>query len=470
MPRPPAKRGRVARQKAAAQPVQPTPLAKRRIEDIDDLSDAQNAKSANSTALHDSRTRKHETPQTSTVTGARGQQFASAIRRAGDASSKIQKIGTPGFDSSMLSNFRPRPRQPSILHLMDDNDDDEEENSSDLDSEAFLGSFDPEDESTPLNFNRRKTLPVENLPPSPSPMKKAVERSQSQEVNGSPLSNAKRRKVIAVEVPGTQPDYPTLTSNQIAAADAAAEDENAEHVQETDAERDLDDDDDDEISLPEPLDRQTSPEILSQTMIPPMSSSVAGSPVKSPNKASHSTPSQTPRTSAKQARISTATLRENLLPVRRRRRPQRQRAGMGAFDVPSEEDEGDAGRATDEDELSYLPSKGRKGSRKALRSNKQGANKKIERTTRSAKERTTSKPADATKKTALSRTYSRRSQDKENDVDEDATDAPEAVAQTDGSLPIQSEELLKAKLKFKEVDRWQMDFEDVVVEQGSPYR
>ena len=472
MPRPPAKRGRVAHQKPAAQPVQPTPSTKRRIDDIDDSNDAQKTTSAKNTALDDSRARKHETPRTSRVTGARGQQFASAIRRAGDASAKIQKIGTPGFDSSMLSNFRPRPRQPSILHLMDDDD---EENSSDLDSEAFLGSFDPEDESTPLNFNRRKTLPLEDLLPSPSPTKKAIE--QSQESNGSPSGSAKRRKLIAVEVPATQPDeYPTLTSDQIAAADAAAEDENEEHVQETDAELDLDDDDD-EIPLPEPLDRQMSPEILSQTMVPPMSSSVTGSPVKSPKKASQPTPSQACRMSTRQTRISTATLRDNLLPVRRRRRRQRQRAEMEAFDVPSEdEEEADAGRATDEDELSYLPSKGKKGTRKALRSNKQGANKKIGRSTRSGKEKTTSKSVEATK-TRLSRsgkdqvTYSRRrSQDKENDVDEVDSDVPEDIADTEGTLPVRSEELLKAKLKFEEVDRWEMDFEDVAVEQGSPYR
>lgn len=444
------------------------------------------SKTANNTTLDDFRSRKHETPRTSRLPGARGQQFASAIRRAGEASSKIQKMGTPGFDSSMLSNFRPRPRQPSILHLMD-GDDEDEDGSSDLDSEAFLGSFDPEDESTPLNFNRMKAMPLDDLPPSPSPKKRAV--PQSPQSTQSPQSSTKKRKLIAIEVPATQPDeYPTLTSDQIAAADVAAEGE--DHVEETDANVSSDDDDDDdEIPLPEPLDRQRSPEILSQTMVPPMSSSVTSSPVKSREKAQKPTASQDRRISTKQTRISTATLRDNLLPVRRQRRPQRKRAGMETFDVPSDdEEEGNAGGATDEDEISYLPSKGtRKGPRKALRSNKQGANKKIERATRTAKEKKKGplKPVvEAPSKTRLSSkagkdqvTYSRRrSQDKENEADdgedenEDASDAPD----NDGDAGIprrrRGEELVKARLKFAEVDQWEMDFEDISPEQSSPYR
>ncbi|KAL1958088.1 hypothetical protein VTO42DRAFT_5128 [Malbranchea cinnamomea] len=478
MPRPPARRGRVAGQKAGARPVQPTPTTKRRVEDADGFRAAHRplsvSKPSSGSGLEDAKRRIHETPRTTRLPGARGgQPLASALRRADDASSKIQKIGTPGFDSSMLSNFRPRPRQPSILHLMDDDED--EDGSSDLDSEAFLGSFHPEDESTPLNLGRRKTLPpAEALPPSPSPRKQnAVHQS---------TPSVKKRRLFAVEVPVLDSDgYSTLHSDQITAGDAAVDNEEQQQQQPDDDAADHSSDDD-SIPLPEPLDQQLSPEILSQTMAPPISSSPIFSPPQASTQPSKPTPSQTRRLSSHQLRISTATLRENLLPLRRRRRQLRPRSGMEQFDVPtdSDDEEENAGRAADEDELSYLPNKdGRRRTKKnPLKSNRQGVNKKIERpsrTSRGGKDKGST--AETTWRTWQSRpakaqlTYSRRrSPDKENDDAMEASDVPQDDAPEDASHVICSKELLKAKKFFAEVDQWQMDFEDVSGEQSSPYR
>ncbi|PYH87742.1 hypothetical protein BO71DRAFT_489332 [Aspergillus ellipticus CBS 707.79] len=97
------------------------------------------------------------------VTRARGYSSTlSVVGRKGDAGSKVP--GTPAFESSILSNFRRRPRQPSILQMMQTDD-----GSSDLDDDVFLGGLSPEDESTPLDLSKgRSLLTGHRALPSPS--------------------------------------------------------------------------------------------------------------------------------------------------------------------------------------------------------------------------------------------------------------------------------------------------------------
>ncbi|WEW57925.1 hypothetical protein PRK78_003392 [Emydomyces testavorans] len=420
--------------------------------------------------------------------GARGR-FSVGPKR-GDTSSLIQKIGmgTPAFESSRLSAFRPRPRQPSILQLMAD------DGSSDLgDDEDFLGGFEPEDESTPMNLGRRKTLTrdqlvagdisadidddadEEQMPESPTRRDPGLNT-----VSLSP-GNPRKRKLIAVVIPSTQ--SPGRHESQIP-KELPLEDD-VDVVEET--EHTASEDDDDllpPMRLPEP---EQSLEAWSQTRAPPMSSSPLPSPRKSP--VLHKSSAKGPKKKVKEKReprllVSTATLQASVMPQRRRRK--RRLNGKGEFDVFDENDDSSDRSPSpeigpDEDELSYLPARvGRKASGKKLKENKAASNRLLtqgQRPVHKQKLNATSKDGSDTRlsrpSTGKARvTYSRRREaDGESDIIEvSAVDEGNAAAKvTDGGCVV-SEELLQQAKKFAEVDQWTIDFEDVEAEKSSPYR
>lgn len=427
---------------------------------------------------------------TSIVAGAahaaRGR-FSVGPKRNNDASSLIQRMtagmGTPAFDSSMLSVFRPRPRKGSILQLMAD-----EDGSSDLgDEEDFLGSFEPEDESPPLFLGKRKTLTrdeiaaggnvdddgddEDGMPESPTRRKSGFTVVPSSSSPG----NSRKRKLNAVEVPNTQETErrESLRQNRTSLANTHAED--TEVVEETD---NAASEDDDSLLPPMPsFEPQISPEKWSQTLALPLSSSPATSPEKSPiqPRSSAKGPKKKDKTAAKaQPVITTATLQANLMPQRRQRRKRPQRRDQ--FDVfhdntsersPSRELE------ADEDELSYLPSHTRrKTPGMKLRENKTAPNRPSRRSQRtgdkgkSAADKDDPKNGQGQAPTGKSRvTYSRRREQAE-DLDVFSTDADT----TEGGWQA-SDELKQQAKKFAEVDQWCMDFEDVVItDEGSQYR
>ncbi|GKZ51680.1 hypothetical protein AbraIFM66951_006739 [Aspergillus brasiliensis] len=140
------------------------------------------------------------------ATRARGYSSTLSVAgRKGDAGSKVP--GTPAFESSILSNFRRRPRQPSILQMMQaedgssdfDDDDDDEDN-------IFLGSLSPEDESTPLNLSRvqdspgafSQTLapPMSSSPPLSPTHTTSPEMTQEKRIDKSAKSTASRKLVL----------------------------------------------------------------------------------------------------------------------------------------------------------------------------------------------------------------------------------------------------------------------------------
>ncbi|EEP76063.1 predicted protein [Uncinocarpus reesii 1704] len=404
--------------------------------------------------------------------------------KRGDASSLLQKmgVGTPAFESSMLSAFRPRPRQHSILQLMADDE------SSDFgDDEDFLGSFEPEDESTPLHLGKRKTISrgevilgggdgsgtcvddVGRIPGSPTRGDVSLVTA-----SGSPVNIKKRKIMVLVPPPSNRlarrepsPEMESIPNHEIG----------VEVVEETEHSPSEDDDD-----LLPPMGRPTremSPEAWSQTLAPPLSS-----PTTSPNKSP-----ERPRSHAKSRKkkgkpdseakllVSTAALQANLLPQRRRRR--RRLNGNGEFDVFDDND-GSSARspspelAPDEDELSYLPIRpGRKASTKKLKENKTALNRLPKRGKRpGAKEKSTDsnerKPSKPSRDGARV-TYSRQ---RPANAEADALSVPEGDVEdagTEGGRFV-SEELVRQSAKFAEVDQWSIDFEDVVVEQGSSYR
>ncbi|KMU85520.1 hypothetical protein CIHG_03303 [Coccidioides immitis H538.4] len=415
--------------------------------------------------------------------GARGR--FSVGPKQGDANSFMQKIGmgTPAFESSMLSAFRPRPRQKSILQLMADDE------SSDLgDEENFLGSLEPEDESTPLNLGKRKTLTREELASSDgccdiqddideeripeSPLR----RLSSFRTAFSSPTNLKKRKIMVV-VPVLAPEELSQYEYHRDTEEPVPDIENIDDVEIVEETQHSPSEDDDDLLPPmRQAPPEQSPEAWSQTLAPPMSSSPARSPIKSParRKSSTKAPKKKIKTDSEaQPHISTATLQASLMPQRRRRR--RRLAGNSEFDV-FDDDDGTLERSSspelrpDEDELSYLPVQSRRrGTSKKLKENRAALNRLPRRGESSGSKEKRRKPVEA----RLSRpsrgkeraTYSRRRAGDE----ENSTISLEDTRDLKDGGNFVSEELLKQAAKFTEVDQWSIDFEDVEAE-SSPYR
>ncbi|KAL4949144.1 hypothetical protein BDW69DRAFT_80774 [Aspergillus filifer] len=357
--------------------------------------------------------------------------------RKGDTSSRIP--GTPAFESSVLSNFRRRPRQASILHMMHD-----EDRSSDYDDDDFLGGLSPEDESTPLNISRGKSLVL----------RPAVSSAEASPTLPSSGKSSKRKR------PSAGPNVSHLPS-QTASSAPGSPTPCMEFRQR-------------EVSADLPRLPQSTPR-FSETMVPPISSPVPDLTRESSTRDSDSLSPQTKTRRDPKTRkprdgelgISTAALQDRLLPRRRERRKARQ--GVSRFDVPSESEEDDLPSILpDDDELSYLPMQKRARTRqrpasrpKQVHENRgkieSKSNGKSPKTLKqygaSAREDTSggkeNEPADMS--SPLSSALNTDELESEFELD------PEAPAKT-----YLSEELRLQALKFAEVDRWQMEFEDVV--------
>ncbi|KAJ5473647.1 hypothetical protein N7475_003213 [Penicillium sp. IBT 31633x] len=362
--------------------------------------------------------------------------------RKGDTSSRVP--GTPGFDNSVLSNFRRRPRQQSILQMMQADED----GSSDLDDDDFLGGLSPNDESTPLNLPRGKSLPI-----------KPIEESSS--LSESPLSSggSRKRKRMTQEIQVPQSpvdiveDTPTATPIQRDLSRHEVEQVIDNEHPELEVEYE---DEEAEIERVEATPHsQYFPELLSQTMLPPISSP-AGSATPG-----DSTPRPAQKKSKAPTYLSTARLQDKLLPRRRRRRR--------AVNEFSDESDGQHDAASsDEDELNYPSqrSSGRRAGKSKLKPLTNVCNtkqKKIQE--KKDKPSAPQEPA----------TYSRFQEvDKENEMlvsspsSSPLSSPPVSDVSDSESTKVTrcvSDELRAAVKKFAEVDRWKMEFEDVPSEE-----
>jgi len=211
---------------------------------------------------------------------------------------------------------------------------------------------------------------------------------------------------------------------------------------------------------------------MSDTMAPPESSSPAKAATKSVTTKKTAAEEYgsgigarwKPRKPVKKI-LDTAAL-QDLLP-RRRHGPTR----GGEFDIHSNSV---SEKSLDKEEVSFhAPKKAKTRHGKIHRqplTSKQGGAAKIKAT--GAK---TSKTSRTTKASRLSKTYSRRSSDQEND----ARTLEEGEPAGDGSNPIEvsrraeapfktSKELKQLAEKFAEVDKWEMEFEVVTASSSSP--
>ncbi|EGC41969.1 conserved hypothetical protein [Histoplasma capsulatum var. duboisii H88] len=412
------------------------------------------------------------------ISSAAGKPF---LPGRGDTSSRVQKFGTPAFESSMLSNFRRRPRQPSILQMMHTDQSSELDDDDDL-----LASFNPDDESTPLKFPNRKSIPQDSVSSPPS---------TPQNLSPTSLRNIKLHPKVQVQV----------SRSSDPSERAIAPDENTDNSASEDG------------LLPTPRRAQSPelPELLSQTMMPPESSPVSSveknrsDTAYSEHPANGNSSPGTQKAAEKQLpmickpRISTATLRENLLP--QRRFLQKQRASNRTLtldDIENENcfDDYSGAFEADRDELSYPVSrvKRRKDKTGMPEARKGTGNKKQASTDRSIQGRRQTPAIKSTNIRLSKNTHLAHSKkgdeitcfslgsrealaDKENQSSHTVSSLPldseERFSATDISPPAServflSEELMQQARKFAEISLWPLDFEDatVVSGQSSPFQ
>ncbi|KAJ5888811.1 hypothetical protein N7495_008852 [Penicillium taxi] len=377
--------------------------------------------------------------------------------RQGDIGSRIP--GTPGFDSSVLSNFRRRPRQQSILHNLQG-----EDGSSELDDDDFLGGLSPEDESTPLNLPGRKSLLKRQTDESPlsSPSKSVSTPSTG--------SSRKRKHSEAVQVPASsfEPGQDMVEGSPSRTSVARDSPSRTPVAHDSPSHQS-------HISA-SPQTTQLS-ELLSQTMALPASSpfstqTPSTAPAQSPIAASRRTLAG--KKSKQPSHLSTATLQDQLLPRRRSRRTKR--PSGDEFDFPSDDDGMHNAAPGDEDELSYLPS--RRSKPKPLSNTREKS--KLNNKNQKSKVKAKAKPVKApeSQPVTYSRTRPRGDIDKENEIhlsspsssplstppSSEVSDAETETTETPGSGSKRryvSAELRAAAQKFAEVDKWQMEFEEL---------
>lgn len=360
------------------------------------------------------------------------------------------KVGaTPAHETSILAltNFKRRPRQHSLLRMVqqttdvEDNDESGLSNTDNFDFDDFL----PQDESTPLN-KQRNTSEREGANDSGAHLSSSGSRGR------------KRKLTPVVQVPRSSPPFDppsgadveeSLRSPSPSLSDVLP---SREVIAQT----------------------QDDSEILSQTLAPPKSSSPvreATPPRTSPQqtrgrrrgragkqKTYNEDSAEETETPAKQKRnakakaqpgISTAQLK-GLLPRRRNRI-----RAQDEYDLTSSEDVTQFD--SDQDELS-MPAR-RAGQRPGA--GKLASPKATKKTARNKKAGTSTKAANK-----ASRTYSRRiSSDKENNAAEEdgETTEPSAVEVSD--------KLAAIRKKFEEIDDFELEFATVdTVTSSSPYR
>jgi hypothetical protein len=309
---------------------------------------------------------------------------------------------------------------------------DVEDNDYDLED---LDDFDPDDESTPIQNRKKKVAHGTSDSSPPSAGSRGTKRKLS-----SPV----------IQVPRSSPPYDPPSGADVARSERSsslslpeATVENVENVESRE---------------------QEDPEVWSETMAPPRSSSSVEeneepeADLQQP-KSRTATRTRRGKTASKKGApaISTAKLQE-LLPRRRRRAPQER----NEYDFEGSDDVDVSPIDSDEDELQMPQRRVLKAAKPATKSRK--------KTSRAAQAPGLGKGA-VKKKT---QTYTRRtSSDKENTTGLEAEDdSVAAVEPTETSFDIPPSKLSAIAKKFEDVDAFEMQFESVDVGGGesSPWR
>ena len=362
---------------------------------------------------------------------------------------EVRVYQTPRVHSSSMlggATFKKRPRQPSLLRMAES-----QANASNELDDNDMYDFMPDDESTPII--------------------KALSHKESPSSHQAPGSRKRKMRSPEIQVPASQ-------TIDIGSSPSAVPSPSEHHEESSE-------DDQTQPMLPPLRSAETPPpEIFSDTLAPPHSSSSPlpepkpqtsrKKPVKAPSKANprstkpahkkfSSAPSPLSSTSTQISPVRPAALKplttatlQNLLPRRRvRRRPK------GAYDIPSSSDVelDNIALGEDEDELSFNA------------------------TTKMRKKRPSMAPPSAKTKTKetvtggkgkrISATYTRKSivvSDDDENVSESENENEARYAGRYGSRARSNspaldskakEEMRRLAEKFREVDEYTLDFEDM---------
>ncbi|KAI1642611.1 uncharacterized protein F4817DRAFT_291507 [Daldinia loculata] len=394
---------------------------------------------------------------------------------------------TPGYSSTFnIGMFKRRVREPSILGTAQkprpqrlepepepESDQDEDEEEEAADEEGFA----PEAESTPLKPSKRRSGEVEAGPVSPQDLPRANSRKRKssegheRRARSSPFEDNK-----PVEDPVVQGSDSELSSPPSTPPPRQQSSRPVTPIM------------DEELMAP-PLSSgssQEDPEVwpplqsLTRARLRRPASVLRRTPVANDNVSDISSPpsltyspnyresSPPPQQAAKTKRkgaskpepkVTTADL-AGLLPRRRRRHAR-------ADDEDSEAEVDISGLGDDDDELSYLDIRARRhpvrpGSRAG-----QSRNQNAGRARPTSRGKTAKQTPSTNRRTTI--TYGRTS-DKENQGESEDDGAEEGEAdeeQQDGEESSQvmvsrvGEELKNAARKFQEVDKWQLDYEEM---------
>lgn len=366
------------------------------------------------------------------------------------------RIGeTPRPQPSMLgATFKKRARQPSLLQMLQTQNDP----SGDLDDDE-LDDFRPDDESTP--------------------MIKSMLQSNAQHTSSSShqTSGSRKRKLATPEIqipasqsldpPSSPPSVPPQEKEDL--YDLSAEEEPRP-----------------EPTLPRPRSTQTPQrQIDSDTLAPPQSSSpektktrkTRDKPAKAPARPQEPrrrqlSPAPSPLSSASTSispvksiplkPLTTATL-QNLLPRRRARPKQR-----GEYDIPSSSDVelDNTGLGEDEDELSFHATTKMRRKKAGTIVQSRGGKTKAAPGNRMSKTYT---------KNTIVESDNENDEDDDGDEEEDETENESSVVgrgrkktpALDGKA---KNEMKRLADKFREVDEYTLDFEDMTGNSSSQMR
>ena len=374
----------------------------------------------------------------------------SAAQQSVQAGSSMRIQETPRLHSSSMlggATFKKRPRQPSLLRMAESHKD-----TSDGLDDNDMYDFMPDDESTPII--------------------KALSHTDVQLTSSSshqaPGSRKRKMKSPEVQVPASQ----SVDTNSSPSSVLSQSDPHEESSEENQT----------QPILPPPRSPQTPPpEIFSDTLAPPQSSSsplsepklqksrkkptkappkVKPRSIKPPHKVFSSAPSPLSSTSTQPSPVRPAALKplttatlQNLLPRRRvRRKPK------GDYDVPSSSDVelDNIALGEDEDELSFNATNKMRRKRPSMVPQK--GKPKAKETVTGGKEK------------RISTTYARKSivvSDDENEIGSESEIenagryGSRARSATPASNSKAKEEMRRLAEKFREVDEYTLDFEDM---------
>lgn len=379
----------------------------------------------------------------------------SAWKRAHAVPMSARKpISTPHAEASMLAlaNFPRRVRAPSILGIGGHEDD-----TASISSGGSFGDLVPDEESTPLPRMRQPLgHNIHNKSPASGD---AQARSSS--------SKKRKRGSNDFQVPNSQPDGiakpPESSPTRAEPIEIPSDDPDA----------------DSDASLPE-LPVENAGEFShtpNSTMAPPASSSPikptanltqkhSSSPLQGRTRGKTAEPGiakvwNQKRGAKKPSKVMDSAMLQDLLPKRR------VKAQTGDFSIWSSDG---PGAGTDDDELSFAPTKKRRGtnnrSRQTLSEKKSLAN-----SAKPTKKRSNLAAKNATPVAKTARTYSRRQSDQENNVTMSSSGDEHAFSEVDDiteASPVgrpeksgKASKVLDAMAKkFADVDNWEMEFEE----------